>query len=127
MLERGDLVPHFDVTTLNGDRISYATLWQHANLVLITVASSNSDAGENYLSEVTAAIPRLCARNTTCVITREQVPGVPHPGVVIADKWGEIVYVCAASDLGDLPPVEELAEWLEYVEMQCPECQGEAR
>ena len=127
MLERGDPVPHFEVTTLDGDRVSYAMLWQHRNLVLVSLDSSNTEEGENYLAAVAAGMPRLCAHNAACVMTREQVPGLPRPGVLIADKWGEIVYVRTASDPGDLPPVEELVEWLEYLQMQCPECQGEAK
>ena len=127
MLERGDVVPHFEVTTANGERVRYATLWQHKNLVLISLAASTSEAVENYLSELTAGIPRFSAHNAACVITRVQVPGVPCPGVLIADRWGEVFHVRAASDVGDLPPVDELIEWLEYVEMQCPECQGEAK
>lgn len=27
LLQRGELIPHFEVTTLGGERINYATLW----------------------------------------------------------------------------------------------------
>jgi hypothetical protein len=27
----------------------------------------------------------------------------------------------------DLPDADALMEWLRYVQMQCPECQGESR
>ena len=70
---------------------------------------------------------QLTAHDTECVITREQVEGVPCPGVITADRWGEICFVAEAGTIAALPPVAELVEWLHYVQIQCPECQGEAR
>jgi hypothetical protein len=47
------------------------------------------------------------------------------PAVVIADQWGEIH--CAAEAGADhqfISPAE-VAEWVKYLAVQCPECQGE--
>jgi len=66
-------------------------------------------------------------QNSECVITRDRVPGVPCPSAVVADRWGEVVYVATASDVADLPSAQELVDWVTYLQTQCPECEGEAR
>ena len=126
MLLRGELIPRFQVTTLHGERFDYATVWQRRNLVLVTVPASDSDASSKYVSELSGRISQFRAQNTEVVITREQVPGFPHPGAVVADKWGEVIDVRAASD-ADLPSAEELLDWIKYVETRCPECEGEVK
>ena len=30
-----------------------------------------------------------------CVVTRDTVPGLPAPAALVADRWGEIVYLTA--------------------------------
>jgi peroxiredoxin len=47
--------------------------------------------------------------------------------LLIADQWGELFLVQSGSPGShDLPSPEEVAEWLRFVAIQCPECQGEA-
>jgi hypothetical protein len=127
MLERGDAVPHFEVKNLQGQLISYSEVWQHRNLVLITLRDDDSDSTRRYLTDLTNRIPEFSNQNTTCIITRDEVPGVPAPAVVVADKWGEIIYIAAKPDVGDLPMPQELLDWIDYVQTRCPECEGEAR
>jgi hypothetical protein len=50
------------------------------------------------------------------------VTGVPRPGALVADRWGEVVHV-----EDGWPTVSSLLEWLDYVAHRCPECEGEAR
>ena len=71
-------------------------------------------------------ISELTGDDNAFVITRDRVSGLPSPGVVVADRWGEIQYVADAAGVDDLPSPQELIEWLQYVQSQCPECQGEA-
>lgn len=52
--------------------------------------------------------------------------GVPRPGVVIADQWGEVFAVEAAGGDHAFPPAVEVVSWLRFLAIQCPECQGEA-
>jgi hypothetical protein len=127
MLHRGHLVPHFDVTTLGGETVSYSTIWQRRNLVLVTVPASEPEASRHYMSRLTAQMPDFDEHATACVITRDRVPGIPGSGVLVADRWGEIIHLAAVSDVADLPAPQELLEWIEYVQSQCPECQGEAK
>jgi hypothetical protein len=55
-------------------------------------------------------------------MTRDPVPGGPMPGVLIADRWGEVAHI----ERG-LPAVSTLMEWLDDLVNHCPECEGEAR
>ena len=124
-LQPGDQVPHFEVRTLTGDVFRYATIWQHKNLVLVSLSNAGADDGDP--SAVARRSADFQANESTCVITRDHVPGVPAPGVIVADRWGEIVHVAAAPHVSALPAPEELLAWLDYVVRRCPECEGEAR
>lgn len=47
--------------------------------------------------------------------------------MIIADQWGEVFHVHpGAPGRHDFPAPEEVVEWLRFVAIQCPECQGEA-
>jgi peroxiredoxin len=52
--------------------------------------------------------------------------GIGGAGVVIADPWGEVFHVACAGAGHDLPGADEVVEWVRYLAVQCPECQGEA-
>jgi hypothetical protein len=126
MLVRGDRVPHFVVTALDGATVRYAALWQRQNLLLLSIPDESSPAVDRYLAGLQAHIAELTAYDTACIVTREAVAGVPHPGVVIADRWGEI-YEVAGGPIDQLPGTGALVEWLRWVQAKCPECEGEAR
>jgi peroxiredoxin len=126
MLHRGDQVPHFEVRDRGGRVVSYSTIWQRRNLVLIVLSDIDTDSTRRYLSEfadVTAAV----GEHTTCIVTSDSVSDLPAPAVVVADKWGEVIHICIASDVSELSPPTELLDWINYVETKCPECEGEAR
>lgn len=124
LLTRGDLVPDFDVTTLGGSHVRYADHWQQRNLLLVSLPASGADA---YARALDAHMPELTAHDTVCVMTTDRIQGIAPPAVVIADKWGEIQHIAGAASAADLPRPEELIEWLRWVQMHCPECEGENR
>jgi hypothetical protein len=124
MLQRGDSVPHFKVKTVDGDVFDYSTIWQRKNLLLVRLLPDDNGA---YVSDLRARAAELRALETESVITRDDVSGLPAPGLLIADRWGEIVHVTSASASAQSPTPEELLGWLEYVQNRCPECEGEAR
>jgi hypothetical protein len=124
-ISRGEQIPHFEVSTVDGGAFSYATVWQQKNLLLVALGGSASD--EQYASELRRRQQDFDRLATACVITRDPVPGLHGSGVVIADRWGEIIHVSAASDAAPLPPAEELLDWLEYLQHRCPECEGEVK
>jgi hypothetical protein len=132
MLERGDLVPHFAVTRVDGTAFRYADAWQRRNLVLVLVPSaSGADGAEAALGGDADGYARFAAAVRSLagelVVTSNEVPGAPVPGVIVADRWGEIYVVATAPGAGDLPGPAAILEWLEHIQHECPECQGEAR
>ena len=80
-----------------------------------------------YVSRLNILWQELSSRQSECVFTHDNVPGLPGPGALVADRWGEILHVAGGSDVADLPTPEDLLDWIRYVESQCPECEGEAK
>ncbi len=124
MLQPHDLIPHFEVTDLRGEPVRYSSIWQRKNLVLVTLPDPGVPSQEY--------ADRFLARgsnqdDTAWIITRDNVAGLPGPGVVVADQWGEVVHVAHPSHVQDLPAPDELAEWVRYLQHRCPECEGEAK
>jgi hypothetical protein len=124
MFHRGDMFPHIQVNTLNGQTFRYATIWQSKQLVLVVVGTSQADS--DYASALTARASEFNNRETECVVTHDDVIGLRTPSVVIADRWGEVIHIAEPSASGELPSVDELIEWVDYVRQRCPECEGES-
>ena len=127
MLQTGDLVPHFTVTTSSGENFDYSDIWQRKNLVLVLLPHAESPSSTKFVNQLTAQMSDLTGDDGACVITRDRVSGVPSPGIVVADRWGEIHHLAGGKTVDDLPRPDDLIEWLRYVQHQCPECEGEAR
>ncbi len=119
-------VPHFDVMALDGRRVRYAEVWQRRNLVLACLPHAAAGAAR-WLEEVHEHDRELERLETTFVATADGVPGVPCPGLIIADRWGEVMHRDTPSDVSGLMAVDDLLEWVRYVQYKCPECEGEAR
>jgi peroxiredoxin len=124
MLQAGDLVPHFTVTTFRGETFAYSDIWQRKNLVLVLLPHAESAASSKFVDQLTAQMSELTGDDSACVITRDSVSGVQSPGIVVADRWGEIHHV---ADGNTVPSPDDVIEWLRYVQHQCPECEGESR
>jgi hypothetical protein len=128
MLQRGDLVPHFDVTTVHGVRVAYSAIWQRRNLVLVILPSAASETSMHDISQLDGLAAECAGRDTECVVTRDVVAGTRAPAAIVADRWGEIVYAAVGGlDGGTLPLVDDLLEWVTFLQHRCPECEGEAR
>jgi hypothetical protein len=125
MLNKGDHVPRFECTTVDDVHVSYADLWQKKNLALVCLSEDNSPAALSYIEELRSAQKALSAHDAVVVVTTTPIDGMPFPGCAVADRWGEMQWVTSATHVGDLPPASEIAAWLHFVEMQCPECEGE--
>jgi hypothetical protein len=119
-LQRGHAVPFFEVETAEGARRAYRDVWQRRSLLLVSVAPPGADA-----AQIAARLRERVGEDAEVLVTSDPVEGMPRPGALAADRWGEIVFVApidpAAVD------VEDLAEWVRFVQLQCPECEGEAR
>lgn len=49
-----------------------------------------------------------------------------NPAVTIADQWGEIAVTESAGEGHTFIEPAEVVEWLRFLAMKCPECEGEA-
>ena len=120
-------MPHFAVTRLDGSRASYDDIWQRKNLLLVLLPDEESVERAEYVSQLDDRSHEFTAHETECVITADHVLVLPPPGILIADRWGEIYFVGHGPLIADLPKIDEILEWLRFIEHQCPECEGEAR
>jgi hypothetical protein len=117
-------VPHFDVTTLGGERVRYQEVWQRRNLVLVIVNPREREAAVLYASQLKARRNEFEEAEATVVVTADSVSGLSAPRVVIADRWGEILHIEApvSGGVSRLPSVDELLSWVRFARIQCPEC-----
>jgi hypothetical protein len=117
-------VPHFDVMTLDGRHVRYDDIWQRRNLVLVLVSPQNRDDGARYASQLQAHRDEFEREETTVVVTTDPVPKLNAPAALVADRWGEILYLETApgGQMSRFPDVDELLSWVHFAEIQCPEC-----
>src|SRR5688500_19094478 len=53
MLQTGDLVPHFTVTTFSGESFDYSDIWQRKNLVFVLLPHADSAATTKFVDQLT--------------------------------------------------------------------------
>lgn len=127
MLNPHDLMPMFTARNQVDDSVAdYRDIWQRKQLVLVSLTEGDVTR-DAYVESLLAHAPALGHADTAVVITSESIDGVPRPGVVVADRWGEVRFAASGERAADLPHASALAEWVSSVAMECPECQGEAR
>lgn len=126
MWMRGDQVRHFDVTCVDGTRGEYAAFWQRQHLLLVSLPDVTTPDATAFLSALARRTADIDAYDVRTIVTTDRVDGVPRPGVVVADRWGEIKLVTGAASASELPAADELVEWVRFVQCACPECEGEA-
>jgi hypothetical protein len=125
MLNKGDHVPRFECVTIDDIRVNYADLWQKKNLALLCLAEDDSPEAQTYIQQLREALPALAVHDAVVVVTTNPIDGMPLPGCAVADRWGQMQWVASAERVVDLPSPREIAAWLQFVEIQCPECEGE--
>ena len=125
MLNKGDHVPRFEIVTIDDIRVNYADLWQKKNLALVCLSEDSSPDAQSYIQQLREALPALAVHDAVVVVTTSPIDGMPLPGCAVADRWGQMQWVASAIRVADLPSPREIAAWLQFVEIQCPECEGE--
>ena len=125
MLHKGDHVPRFECVTIDDIRVNYADLWQKKNLALLCLSEDDSPEAQTYIQQLREALPALAVHDAVVVVTTNPIDGMPLPGCAVADRWGQMQWVISAERVVDLPSPREIAAWLQFVEIQCPECEGE--
>ena len=128
MLARGSRLPHLRVRRLDGTPFDSDDVWQRRNLLLVGVGGVPEGTGTSaWLAALEVVRPSCEAHEAVLVVTRDDVPGLAAPGVVVVDRWGEVVFTETAETVEALPSATTLVEWLRFVDHACPECEGEAR
>jgi hypothetical protein len=125
MLNKGDHVPRFECVTIDDIRVNYADLWQKKNLALLCLSDDSSPEAQTYIQQLREALPALAVHDAVVVVTTTPIDGMPLPGCAVADRWGQMQWVTSAERVVDLPSPREIAAWLQFVEIQCPDCEGE--
>ena len=123
-MTRGALLPHFVVRATDGCIVNYGEIWQQRNLAVIVLPDTERAA---WVDAYGAARREFAAAETELVITSDRIPGGPSCGVIVADRWGEVVHIEAYADPAALPAPGDLLEWVQFARMRCPECEGETR
>ena len=143
-------VPLFYLPSASGGQSGPASTRSRYNLVLVFLNSSPQT--ESYLRDLSAIYPEVLKDDARAIAvidasqqetqrlaaslalpftlladhagaTTERILGAGnHAGLCVADRYGVIYFVEAASDVAALPPASTVVEWLEYIEIQCPEC-----
>jgi hypothetical protein len=58
------------------------------------------------------------------VVDPERAFGAGHATLIVADEWGEVHFVADAGAGHELPSQEEVVQWVRFLAIQCPECEG---
>lgn len=125
-LAAGQSLPHFEVTSIDGRSVAYRSIWQRKHVVLVLLDAADTGSG-TYADALRSGLQAIAAEDTECVVTHHSVASILPPAVVIADRWGEIAAIATGDRAAELPDVDDVLEWVEYLRRKCPECEGEAR
>ncbi len=100
----------------------YEEVLRHEAQVLVVVHGSLDDAGEvkrannlpfPVLADVDGAVHRRVGAVTP--------GGQPAMAVYVVDRFGEIFNVSRTGEGDTVPAPEEVLDWLQFIEIQCPE------
>lgn len=92
--------------------------------VLVAVHSPHCDGCRNYLRKLTANAMPITEWSGRIVVVLPGDVAVTPPAVVVADEWGEVYAVMHGAPDHVLPSAAEIGEWVRFVAIQCPECEG---
>jgi peroxiredoxin len=148
-LKEGGRVPLFYLPTVGGGQSGPASLRSKYNMVLVFIEGGT--AGEAYLAALAAAYPDIQANQArtiavvptsmeaaTALSDKLKLPytlladegGAATSRVLgegnqaalcVADRYGQAYYVELASTTASLPSVQTALDWLDYIQIQCPE------
>lgn len=83
---------------------------------------ASEPAGDENATDPSVPFPILLDREQRLAAALD----VPPPAIVTADQWGAVHSVDAAGSAHSFPRVDELLASLNYLSIQCPECEGES-
>src|SRR5262247_2217313 len=93
----GDSMPHATIMTIDGAHVPYSRIWQRRHLLLVCLPDEQPEEGARYAAALAERHVEISGCDAECLVTRDRVPGLPRPGALVADRWGEIVFVAGAA------------------------------
>ncbi len=131
LLGEGDELSDFEARTLGGGVVTYRhDAWQRKMVAAVRFREPESAPARAYRARLGDRERELTAHDTLLLVVGPHDRGAdafPAPGLVIADRWGGVRFVAHPADDEGLPAVGEVIDWLRFVQVECPECQGESR
>lgn len=104
----------------------YPTYRNHETEVLAIATSDRADPVpllQQFADQHAIPFPILWDQQKTVRQAYLGQVATPSPvGVFVCDRYGELYMQAAASDADQLPDEAEIRSWVEFVDMQCPEC-----
>lgn len=110
-------MPHFVVRTTEGTTVDYRSIWQRDQLLLICLdQSAASDPLLRLAWDLAARGKDLSVVETSLVVTREPIAGLPCPGLVLADRYGEIFWT---REPGGVTDADDVIDTLRVMQSRC--------
>lgn len=92
--------------------------FQDEEAIVLAVGPDPPALAKELATSLNPGFPLLCDPSKQVVAKQNLL----MPSLVVADRFGEIWAAWAGGDAHLLPNGAEIARWLEFVELQCPEC-----
>jgi peroxiredoxin len=90
---------------------------------IVLVSTAGCAAGSQAMFDIPTSFHQ--ARDVEGVLAGRA--GVPAPAVFIADQWGELFAIEGVDEEHRFAiQPEEVVDWLRFLAIKCPECEGEA-
>lgn len=106
--------------TLLRDLVAHAPEYHAADAVLLAIGLDEA-TGTQRLSEA-IGVACICLSDPAGRAAERQ--GLTVPAVVVTDRYGEIWAAWIGGETHRLPTGQDVADWLEFIEIQCPECEA---
>lgn len=149
-LRIGGKLPLFYLPSLDGGKSGPAAMRSKYNLVLVFLPTGSEAVA--YLQEIAAHYPDILRNDTRVIAVLDTDPDntrraaealelpfmlladtegatasrilgeLNHAGLIATDRFGIIYFAEAAATISALPTPRVILDWLDYIEIQCPEC-----
>jgi peroxiredoxin len=97
---------------------AYREAYEQEETLVLVIGPDQSDENRQLAAQVGHPFPFLS--DPAGRISSQQ--GLDTPTLVIADRWGEIWAAWMGGIEHRLPSMQDIREWLVFIEAQCPEC-----
>ncbi|HET6263056.1 MAG TPA: hypothetical protein VFG99_12585 [Chloroflexia bacterium] len=112
-----------DATAEGADYLrSLAAVYQdllYAEARVIAVAPLSLPDASTLTSRLKLPFALLCDEGGET--TRRMLGGENASALCVADRFGQVHYLALASTAADLPPIKAALDWLDFIQVQCPE------